>query len=138
MEPMRLSHKIAVWPLCMEFMRHSNKVHFPGTRFGSNTEKLLVLAATVMFYSEKIPANPSKLSEYLEMPRQSVSRHLACLEKKELVMKWGGRYVPTEKTHIVYTQEMLKQAQKACHHIADMLLAQHAAEKQLAAVQKVA
>jgi len=138
MEPMRLSHRIAVWPLCIEFMRHSNKVHFPGTRFGSNTEKLLVLAATVMFYSEKIPANPSKLSEYLEMPRQSVSRYLACLEKKELVMKWGGRYVPTEKTHIVYTQEMLKQAQKACHHIADMLLAQHPAEKHVAAVQNVA
>lgn len=84
--------RIVVMKMVMEVMRCFTAAYLGETRFGASCSDLLLCSAIVIGQSEGRPMNASKLAEFAGIPRSSVIRRLAELEKAGLLEKAGNVY----------------------------------------------
>ena len=105
--------RIAVWRMTIEMLSKIHRGHFPGRRFGTNLDRLLLLGAMVAMHGQNKIINASTLSRYIDMPRETVRRGIGDLVDLSLLARQGERYTPTQKViaaHADAIADLIKRA----------------------------
>jgi DNA-binding transcriptional ArsR family regulator len=87
-----------LWRLVFFMLRRTHAKHFKGGRFGCDLPLMFVLGATFLARVENKPATASKLAHFLDMPRETVRRHLQELVRRGLVKQDGEYKILLDKT----------------------------------------
>ncbi|MEQ6614191.1 MarR family transcriptional regulator [Pseudomonas aeruginosa] len=88
----------------------------PVDRFGAQADDLALFAGLLIGQADGRPMNPSKLAQYVGIPRPSVIRKLADLERRGLVERTSGGFIMT--TALSNAPEALAAAEAAARRIA--------------------
>ena len=81
--------RVVIWRLLTGILREVHKLHFDGP-LGADLDLLMILGAVVASENEGRPTSASKISNYLEMPRETVRRKMVQLEKLGLLKSSGN------------------------------------------------
>lgn len=76
----------------LEAARLLSRAWFPGRRYASRADDLILIGALFIGTAEGRPMNASKLSDYAGLPRSTVIRKLAAMERRGVVVKVGGGF----------------------------------------------
>src|SRR5262249_57121307 len=70
-----------LWRMQIEILREIHRSRFAkrGRRFGSDVELMIVYGAATLYYGLRTPVRALPISRYLEMPRETVRRHMGRL-----------------------------------------------------------
>ena len=76
-----LAVRATLWRMEIEILREINRYRFAkrGRRFGSDVELMIVYGAAIAHYGFGTPVRALPISRYLEMPRETVRRHMGRL-----------------------------------------------------------
>ena len=73
-----LAARATLWRMEIEILREIHRYRFGkrGHRFGSDVELMIVYGAAIAHYGFGTPVRALPISRYLEMPRETVRRHM--------------------------------------------------------------
>ena len=76
-----LAVRATLWRMEIEILREIHRYRFAkrGRRFGSDVELMIVYGAAIAHYGFGTPVRALPISRYLEMPRETVRRHMGRL-----------------------------------------------------------
>jgi hypothetical protein len=76
-----LAVRATLWRMEIEILREIHRYRFAkrGRRFGSDVELMIAYGAAMAHYGLGTPVRASPISRYLEMPRETVGRHMGRL-----------------------------------------------------------
>ena len=76
-----LAVRATLWRMEIELLREIHRYRFAkrGRRFGSDVELMIVYGAAMFYYGFRKPVRALPISRYLEMPRETVRRHMGRL-----------------------------------------------------------
>ena len=93
-----LAVRTTLWRMEIEILREIRRYRFAkrGRRFGSDVELMIVYGATMAHYGFGTPVRALPISRYLEMPRETVRRHMGRLvalpPSNSARLRSSGRY----------------------------------------------
>lgn len=95
--------RATLWRMEIEILREIHRYRFAkrGRRFGSDLELMIVYGAAMFYYGIGTPVRALPISRYLEMPRETVRRHMGRL----LAL---GLFERAEDQTLVPTKELRK------------------------------
>jgi hypothetical protein len=108
--------RLALWHAVLGLLQLTHRKRFPGRRFGTDLDLLMVWGASHANFIEGKPINASKVGAYLDMPRENVRRRLHDLVRIGLLTRQGTSFLPTEQTMVTngaHTEALLKALQDA-------------------------
>ena len=94
-----LSVRATLWRMEIEILREIHRYRFAkrGRRFGSNVELMIVYGAAIAHYGFGTPVRALPISRYLEIPRETVRRHMGRLVALGLFERAEDQtFVPTK------------------------------------------
>ena len=104
--------RLLVWRCVLDTLRNSHRVYFPGRRFGSDLQLLMILGAVVASRTEGKPTTAAKLACYLDMAPETMRRNLDTLVKLGLLERNENIYVPSPRVassdHIISAVAWIK------------------------------
>ena len=96
-----LAVRAQLWRMEIEILREIHRYRFAkrGRRFGSDVELMIVYGAAILYYGFRTPVRALPISRYLEMPRETVRRHMGRLVALGLFERAEDQsFVPTKHT----------------------------------------
>jgi hypothetical protein len=105
-----LTVRATLWRMEIELLREIHRYRFAkrGRRFGSDVELMIVYGAVMLSHGFGTPVRALPISRYLEMPRETVRRHMvdwwrsvclnahrikaSCLPRNSGRLRSSGRY----------------------------------------------
>ena len=94
-----LAVRATLWRMEIEILREIHRYRFAkrGRRFGSDVELMIVYGAAMSYYGFRKPVRALPISRYLEMPRETVRRHMARLVALGLLERAADQtFAPTK------------------------------------------
>lgn len=83
----------------VEVLKAAHSHRFPpGRRFGADIGLIFVHGATVLLFLEGKPVRVAGVARYLDMPHETVRRHLRTLTKLGLLTRQDHSYEPTARS----------------------------------------
>ena len=110
-----LAVRATLWRMQIEILREIHRSRFAkrGRRFGSDVELMIVYGAATLYYGLRTPVRALPISRYLEMPRETVRRHMGRLVALGLFERAEDQtFVPTKelrKFEIEWVLRLLRQ-----------------------------
>ena len=103
-----LAVRATLWRMEIEILREIHRYRFAkrGRRFGSDVELMIVYGAAMSYYGFGTPVRALPISRYLEMPRETVRRHLGrfgLFERAE-----NQTFVPTKELRRIEIERALR------------------------------
>jgi hypothetical protein len=93
-----------------------------GHRFGSDVELMIVYGAAIAHYGLGTPVRALPISRYLEMPRETVRRHMGRLVALGLLERAEDQtFVPTEELRKVEIERALRLLRRGLRGYCDLL-----------------
>ena len=95
----------------IEILREIHRYRFAkrGRRFGSDVELMIVYGAAMSYYGFGTPVRALPISRYLEMPRETVRRHLGRLVALGLFERAENQtFVPTKELQRIEIERALR------------------------------
>jgi hypothetical protein len=95
-----LAVRATLWRMEIEILREIHRYRFAkrGRRFGSDVELMIVYGAAMAHYGFGTPVRALPISRYLEMPRETVRRHMGRLVALGLFERAEDQtFVPTKE-----------------------------------------
>ena len=86
-------HRHTISKMVLDLWRVSHELYFPNTQMSDKFDSGLILMAVLIGHAEGKPFNASKLSAYIDMPRPTLMRRLASLEKDGFVVRSNNHYL---------------------------------------------
>ena len=105
-----LSVRATLWRMEIEILREIHRYRFAkrGRRFGSDVELMIVYGAAIAHYGFGTPVRALPISRYLEMPRETVRRHMGRLVALGLFEREKDQtFVPTTELREVEIERAL-------------------------------
>jgi hypothetical protein len=105
-----LAVRAQLWRMEIEILREIHRYRFAkrGHRFGSDVELMIVYGAAMLYYGSRMPVRALPISRYLEMPRETVRRHMGRLVSLGLFERAEDQtLVPTEALRKVEIERAL-------------------------------
>ena len=98
-----LAVRASLWRMEIELLREIHRYRFAkrGRRFGSDVELMFVYGAAIAHHGFRTPVRALPISRYLEMPRETVRRHMGRLVAL-------GLFERAEDQTLVPTKELRK------------------------------
>ena len=88
-----LGARAVIWRMVIEIFRRGHKVRFPRHRqLGADLETYFVFGAATVFLSQGKPVRPSTIGRYIQIPRETVRRHLVMLTRLGLLEREDHTY----------------------------------------------
>jgi hypothetical protein len=106
-----LAVRATLWRMEIEILREIHRYRFAkrGRRFGSDVELMIVYGAAMAHYGFGTPVRALPISRYLEMPRETVRRHMGRLVTLGLLERAEGQaFVPTKELRKVEIERALR------------------------------
>jgi hypothetical protein len=106
-----LAVRATLWRMEIEILREIHRYRFAkrGRRFGSDVELMIVYGAAMLYYGFRTPVRALKISRYLEMPRETVRRHMGRLVALGLFERAEDQsFVPTKELRKVEIERALR------------------------------
>jgi len=106
-----LAVRATLWRMEIEILREIHRYRFAkrGRRFGSDVELMIVYGAAMSYYGFRKPVRALPISRYLEMPRETVRRHMARLVALGLLERAADQtFVPTKVLREVEIERALR------------------------------
>jgi hypothetical protein len=105
-----LAVRATLWRIEIELLREIHRCRFAkrGRRFGSDLELMIVYGAAMLYYGFGTPVRALPISRYLEMPRETVRRHMDRLVALGLFERAEGQTLaPTKELRKVEIERAL-------------------------------
>ena len=106
-----LAVRATLWRMEIEILREIHRYRFAkcGRRFGSDVELMIVYGAAMSYYGFRKPVRALPISRYLEMPRETVRRHMARLVALGLLERAADQtFAPTKVLREVEIERALR------------------------------
>jgi hypothetical protein len=106
-----LTVRATLWRMEIELLREIHRYRFAkrGRRFGSDVELMIVYGAAMSYYGFGTPVRALPISRYLEMPRETVRRHMGRLVALGLFERAADQsFVPTKQLRKVEIERALR------------------------------
>ena len=106
-----LAVRATLWRMEIEILREIHRYRFAkrGRRFGSDVELMIVYGAAMSYYGFRKPVRALPISRYLEMPRETVRRHMARLMALGLLERAADQtFAPTKVLREVEIERALR------------------------------
>jgi len=106
-----LAVRATLWRMEIEISREIHRYRFVkrGRRFGSDVELMIVYGAAMSYYGFRKPVRALPISRYLEMPRETVRRHMARLVALGLLERAADQtFAPTKVLREVEIERALR------------------------------
>ena len=106
-----LAVRATLWRMEIELLREIHRYRFAkrGRRFGSDVELMIVYGAAMSHYGFGTPVRALPISRYLEMPRETVRRHMGRLVALGLFERAEDQtFVPTKQLREVEIERALR------------------------------
>jgi hypothetical protein len=106
-----LAVRATLWRMEIEVLREIHRYRFAqgGRRFGSDVELMIVYGAAIAHYGFGTPVRALPISRYLEMPRETVRRHMGRLVTLGLFERAEDQtFVPTKELRQVEIERALR------------------------------
>ena len=106
-----LAVRATLWRMEIEILREIHRYRFAkrGRRFGSDVELMIVYGAAMSYYGFRKPVRTLPISRYLEMPRETVRRHMARLVALGLLERAADQtFAPTKVLREVEIERALR------------------------------
>ena len=106
-----LAVRATLWRMEIEILREIHRYRFAkrGRRFGSDVELMIVYGAAMSYYGFRKPVRALSISRYLEMPRETVRRHMARLVALGLLERAADQtFAPTKVLREVEIERALR------------------------------
>jgi hypothetical protein len=106
-----LAARATLWRMEIELLREIHRYRFAkrGRRFGSDVELMIVYGAAMLYYGFGTPVRALPISRYLEMPRETVRRHMGRLVALGLFERAEDQtLVPTKEVRKVEIERALR------------------------------
>ena len=106
-----LTVRATLWRMEIELLREIHRYRFAkrGRRFGSDVELMIVYGAAMVYYGSGAPVRALPISRYLEMPRETVRRHMGRLVALGLFDRAEDQsFVPTKVLRKVEIERALR------------------------------
>jgi hypothetical protein len=103
--------RATLWRMEIELLREMHRYRFAkrGRRFGSDVELMIVYGAAMSYYGFGMPVRALPISRYLEMPRETVRRHIGRLVALGLFERAEDQtFVPTKELQKVEIERALR------------------------------
>jgi hypothetical protein len=103
--------RATLWRMEIEILREIHRYRFAkrGRRFGSDVELMIVYGAAMSYYGFGTPVRALPISRYLEMPRETVRRHMGRLVALGLFEREKDQtFVPTKQLREVEIERALR------------------------------
>jgi hypothetical protein len=93
--------RILFWRTIIALLKEAHHIRFKGRRFGHDVQLLLVYGAAVTFFLEGEKVRIAPLARYLEMPHETVRRHMKTITKMELMEAEDHTFKPTGAIRLI-------------------------------------
>jgi hypothetical protein len=106
-----LAVRAQLWRMEIEILREIHRYRFAkrGRRFGSDVELMIVYGAAMLYYGSRTPVRALPISRHLEMPRETVRRHMGQLVALGLFERAEDQsFVPTKELRKVEIERALR------------------------------
>jgi hypothetical protein len=105
-----LAVRASLWRMEIELLREIHRYRFAkrGRRFGSDVELMIVYGAAIIHYGFGRPVRALSISRYLEMPRETVRRHMGRLVALGLFERADHTFVPTKQLREIEIERALR------------------------------
>ena len=103
--------RATLWRMEIEILREIHRYRFAkrGRRFGSDVELMIVYGPAMSYYGFRKPVRALPISRYLEMPRETVRRHMARLVALGLLERAADQtFAPTKVLREVEIERALR------------------------------
>jgi hypothetical protein len=103
--------RATLWRMEIELLREIHRYRFAkrGRRFGSDVELMIVYGAAMSYYGFGTPVRALPISRYLEMPRETVRRHMGRLVTLGLFERAEDQtFVPTKELRKIEIERALR------------------------------
>ena len=103
--------RATLWQMVIELFRMMHRYRFAkrGHHFGSDMELMIVYGAAMYYYGAGKPVRALPISRYLEMPRETVRRHIGRLVALGLLERAEDQtLVPTKELRKVEIERALR------------------------------
>jgi hypothetical protein len=88
-----LGARAILWRMVIEIFRRGHKLRFPRHhQLGADLQMYFVFGAATVLLSQRKPVRPSTIGRYIQIPRETVRRHLAMLTSLGLLEREGHTY----------------------------------------------
>ena len=92
---------ILCWHTLVALLKEAHRVRFGNRRFGPDLQLLFVYGVGVLFFLEGKKVQASVIARYLELPHETVRRHLKTIVKLGLLDRADHTFKPTSKIKLV-------------------------------------
>jgi DNA-binding transcriptional ArsR family regulator len=93
--------RILYWRTLVALLKEAHRVRFKNRRFGPDLQLLFVYGVAVLYFLEGKKARASVIARYLELPHETVRRHLKTLVKLGLLDPADHTFKPSSKIKLV-------------------------------------
>jgi len=93
--------RILYWRTLVALLKEAHRVRFGNRRFGPDLQLLFVYGVGVLYFLEGKKVKASVIARYLELPHETVRRHLKTTVKLGLLEPTNGTFRPTSKIKLV-------------------------------------
>jgi len=93
--------RILYWRTLVALLKEAHRVRFGNRRFGPDLQLLFVYGVGVLYFLEGKKVKASVIARYLELPHETVRRHLKTTVKLGLLEPANGTFRPTSKIKLV-------------------------------------
>jgi hypothetical protein len=106
-----LAVRAQLWRMEIEILREIHRYRFAkrGRRFGSDVGLMVVYGAAMFYYGSRMPVRALPISRFLEMPRETVRRHMGRLVTLGLFERAEDQtFAPTRELRKVEIERALR------------------------------